>query len=237
VSTGEEYQALYEDYYASGKVDAKRAISARQSVGHIKAISQGLEVGSILDIGAGEGAVLDELSREKIGAALSAIEISGSGIEAIEKRKIPNLQGVRRFDGYKVPYDDQSFDLGLALHVLEHVEHERMFLAEAARVCRKVYVEVPLEHLGNLRRSIRISGPYGHINFYTRYSLENLIKTTGLTVDRLMVFTHDLAYEQLVSGDLKGRLKHLVRKTALRAVPDLAQRTFVYMAGVLCSRS
>lgn len=236
MSTGQEYQALYEDYYADGGVDKKRAISARQSVGHVQAITEGLRFRTILDIGAGEGSVLDELGKQHIGDELSAIEISGSGIEAIQRRNIANLKSVERFDGYKIPHPDQSFDLGLALHVLEHVEHERMFLAEAARVCKSIYVEVPLEYLDDLQRSIRISGPYGHINFYTRYSLENLLKTTGLTVDRIMVFTHDLAYEQLIAGRLKGSIKHNIRKAMLRVAPKFAQRNFVYMAGALCSK-
>ena len=84
------------------------------------------------------------------------------------------------------------------MHVVEHVEHERMFLTEARRVCKRLYVEIPLEHTRNLRRSIRLSGPYGHINFYTPPSFENLLKTSGLKVERMIVFPHDLAYEQLL---------------------------------------
>ncbi|TKB32604.1 MAG: class I SAM-dependent methyltransferase, partial [Mesorhizobium sp.] len=51
--------AIYDDYYTDGKVAVKREIASNQSVGHIEAIAQGQSFERILDIGAGEGAVLD----------------------------------------------------------------------------------------------------------------------------------------------------------------------------------
>lgn len=93
--------------------------------------------------------------------------------------EVPGLKSLDVFDGYHIPHSDKSFDLGLAIHVVEHVEHERMFLMEAARVCKQLYIEVPLEHTRNLNRAIRMSGPYGHINFYTPLTFENLLNTSG----------------------------------------------------------
>jgi SAM-dependent methyltransferase len=236
VSTSDDLQAQYEGYYADGSVDKKRAIAAKQSVGHIKALIGDRKFQSILDIGAGEGAVLQELQAQQLGDVLSAVEISGSGLDAIKRRTIANLKDVGRFDGYKIPHPDRSFDLGLAIHVLEHVEHERMFLAEAARVCKTLYVEVPLEHIGDLQRSIRNSGPFGHINFYTRHSFANLLTTTGLKIEGMTVFPHDLAYEQLGSGQMKGALKYYIRRGMLNIAPKIAMRNLVYMAGALCSK-
>lgn len=226
--------AMYDDYYADGKVSLKREITSNQTIGHILKIAGGEKFDTILDIGAGEGAVLDKLHKRNIGKTLGAVEISSSGKTAIEGRKIPNLKSVEMFDGYHIPHADKSYDLGLAIHVVEHVEHERMFLAEAARVCKKLYVEVPLENTRFMKRAIRISGQYGHINFYTPLSFENLLKTSGLKVERLMVFPHDLAYEQL-AGRAKGWLKFKVRTELLRFAPKTATRNLVYMAGALCS--
>ncbi|WP_027150997.1 class I SAM-dependent methyltransferase [Mesorhizobium sp. WSM2561] len=227
--------AMYDDYYADGKVALKREITSIQTVGHIEKIAGGQTFETILDIGAGEGAVLDKLYRGKIGKTLGAVEISTSGKDAIESRGIPNLKSVEMFDGYHIPHADKSYDLGLAIHVVEHVEHERMFLTEAARVCKKLYIEVPLEHTRFMDRAIRISGAYGHINFYTPLSLKNLLKTSGLKVERLMVFAHDLAYEQHLAGRAKGWLKYKMRTGLLRFAPKTATRNLVYMAGALCS--
>ncbi|MER9226852.1 class I SAM-dependent methyltransferase [Mesorhizobium sp. M0664] len=227
--------AMYDNYYADGKVDVKREISSKQSVSHLTAMVGAETFNRILDIGAGEGAVLDKLNKLKIGRTLGAVEISNSGLTAIKARNIPNLEHLDVFDGYHIPHPDGSFDLGLALHVLEHVEHERQFLAEAARVCKKLYVEVPLEHTRHLDRAIRISEQYGHINFYTPLLLENLLKTSGLKVERLMVFANDLAYEQLSGGRAKGWLKHKIRTGFLRFAPNTAVRNFAYIGGALCS--
>lgn len=147
--------------------------------------------------------MLDKLNRKGLGKKLGVVEISKSGVEAIKARKIAKLDSIDVFDGYHIPHPDKSFDLGLAIHVVEHVEHERMFLREAARVCKKLYIEVPLEHTRDLSKAIRMSGPYGHINFYTTQTFENLLKTSGLKVERLKVFAPDLAYEQHLAGEKK----------------------------------
>ncbi|MGX9177141.1 hypothetical protein ACWTU8_04555 [Mesorhizobium sp. BHbdii] len=82
--------AIYDDYYADGKVAAKREIASQQSVGHIEAILPGETFEKVLDIGAGEGAVLDNLNKRNLAKTLGADEISTSGIEAIKARKIPS---------------------------------------------------------------------------------------------------------------------------------------------------
>lgn len=234
MSTNSDLMTMYEDYYADGEVAEKRAIAARQSVKHIRAIAGDQKFDSVLDIGAGEGAVLSELYGSGFAKSFSAVEISASGVSAIKARGIPTLQSIDQFDGYKVPHHDKSFDLAMAIHVLEHVEHERMFLYEAKRVARKLYIEVPLELTKDLSKSIRMSGPYGHINFYTPGLFENLLKTSGFTVEKMMIFAHDMEYEQYLSGRAKGWVKYQIRQNLLRYAPSIATRNMVYMAGALC---
>jgi SAM-dependent methyltransferase len=235
MSTNDELMLLYDGYYTDGSVAAKREATSIQTFNHISQITAGKTYDRVLDIGAGEGGVLDKLSKARFGKTLSAVEISSSGIEAIRRRNIGNLTEVQSFDGYKIPHPDQSFDLGLAIHVVEHVEHERMFLREAARACNSLYVEVPLEHTRFLDRAIRVSGPHGHINFYTPGTFRNLLKTSGLEVERLMIFAHDLEFEQFMSGARKGWIKRQIRAGLLRFAPKTATRNLVYMAGALCS--
>lgn len=235
MNSADNILAIYDDYYSDGKVSTKRDIASWQSVGHIEALIQGQAFDRILDIGAGEGSVLDKLHKKGLGKSLAAVEISTSGIEAIKSRGIPNLVSLDLFDGYRIPHPDKSFDLGLAIHVVEHVEHERMFLMEAARVCKRLYIEIPLEHTRDLSKAIRMSGPYGHINFYTLQTFENLLKTSGLQVESIRAFAHDLAYEQHLAGQYKGWLKYKLRSESLRIAPRTAMRNMAYMAGALCS--
>ncbi|MBB3659772.1 SAM-dependent methyltransferase [Rhizobium sp. BK650] len=229
-----EIVEMYTDYYLNPEVNQKREIAAKQSVGHIKEVAANQKFHSVIDIGAGEGAVLAELAENDFASCLAAVELSRSGIDAIRARQIKNLSSADHFDGYTIPHPDKSFDLGLAIHVLEHVEHERMFLYEAKRISRKLYIEVPLELTRNLAKSIRQSGPYGHINFYTPGSFENILKTCGLSVERLTVFAHCLEYEQYLAGRAKGWLKYQIRRNLLSVAPTFAVRNMVYMAGALC---
>jgi hypothetical protein len=111
-----------------------------------------------------------------------------------------------------------------------------MFLKEAARVCKKLYIEVPLEHTRSLDKSIRISGPFGHINFYTNTSFDNLIHTSGLKIEKSIIFPASLERESYIANNkFIGYVKHQIRKNALKLSPRMATNTFVYMYGVICS--
>jgi hypothetical protein len=51
----------------------------------------------------------------------------------------------------------------------------------------------------------------------------------------MSVFPHDLAYEQYISGPLKGKIKYAIRVGLLKYVRPFAIKNMVYMAGALCS--
>jgi SAM-dependent methyltransferase len=233
MSQSSELHAFYENYYDDA-VGRKREITAQQTVDHIVSLNKDSPLGSILDIGAGDGAVLSELERRSLGKELHAVEISGSGIERIRQRNLKGLKSVQGFDGYTLPFPDNSFDTALLIHVLEHVEHERLLLREIRRVSRRCYIEVPLEHTMRLRRSISMSKPFGHINYYTAGTFENLLDTAGLRPVAFATFAHSREYEQHLSGPLVGALKRVVRSATLEIVPALARQMFVYLGAAIC---
>ena len=49
------------------------------------------------------------------------------------------------FDGSPIPFRDQTFNLAVLNHVVEHLESPRELIREAAQVAEKVFIEVPLE--------------------------------------------------------------------------------------------
>ena len=230
-----DLREFYEDYY-NDDVAMKRAISAEQTVDFIVALNSGSSLGSVLDVGAGDGSVLAEIERRALAETLSAVEISGSGIERIKGRNLKTLRSIQSFDGYHLPFLDNSFDTVLVAHVLEHVEHERMFLKEISRVARRCYLEVPLEHTFRLQRSIQSGKQYGHINYYTMRTFINLVETAGLVPVAARIFSSSRAYEIFLSGRPLGSLKHLIRSTALRIAPGLAPSISVYIGGLICER-
>jgi ubiquinone/menaquinone biosynthesis C-methylase UbiE len=180
-------RSFYEDYY-NDEVSRKRVIAAKQTVDHISSLCSNASLGQVLDVGAGDGAVLAEIEMRGMASELHAVEISSSGIERIRMRDLKRLKSVQEFDGYKLPFADNTFDAALAVHVLEHVEHERMFLRELSRVARRCYIEVPLEHTLRVQRSIQTSTPYGHLNFYTLETFKNLLSTVELTLLSAAIF-------------------------------------------------
>jgi ubiquinone/menaquinone biosynthesis C-methylase UbiE len=235
MSQSPELKEFYEDYYDDA-VSRKREVTARQTVDHIVSLTKGSPLGSILDIGAGDGAVLSEIDRRGLAAEMHAVEISRSGIERINKRNLRTLKSTQGFDGYKLPFPDNTFDTALLIHVLEHVEHERLLLKEISRVARRCYIEVPLEHTTRLRRSMALSKPFGHINYYTLKTFENILETSGLDPTTLATFAPSKEYETFLAGQTMGNIKHMVRSTTLGIAPSLATRMFVYLGAALCER-
>ena len=211
-------QALYDDYYEDGSVAEKRRITARQTFEHVRSLLGTSTPAKIIDIGSGDGAVLQAMADRNFAGEYYAVDISNSGVSAIRARSIVQLREAKLFDGYTIPYPDNSFDFGLAVHVLEHVEHERAFIREVTRVCRRCYIEVPLELTVRVNRAMKISGKFGHINFYTKDTFRNLLETSGVNVDRISIFPHGKEFQtHEVGGRLKGTLKYFARTSLLKA--------------------
>lgn len=230
---------LYDGYYNNDHKETlqlKRDLTALQSVKNLKKILPNLKFKNLLDIGAGDGNTLVVLAKEVIADELSAIEISKSGIEEIQKKNIKNLVKVEMFDGYDIKEPSQQYELGLVLHVLEHVEHERLFINEVTRVCKISYIEVPLENTFFIGSAVKLSPLYGHINFYNPHTLKAMMTNLNLEIIRFSVFSHSIEYEMLISGKLKGWLRFMVKKIALKLFPKYATFFFTYTGGILVTK-
>lgn len=180
-----------------------------------------------------DGTVLQELESAKIAKKISVAEISNSGINIIKKRNLNTLVDIKQFDGYSIPYSNKSFDLSISTYVLEHVEHERLFLKEMARVSDYVLISIPLENTIFIKKALKAGEKIGHINFYTIETFKNLLTTSGLEVIKIYPYTTSLEYERFVSPKYGG-VKYFLRKNSLTIAPRLAQRVFTYMGIALC---
>lgn len=223
---------MYEGYYGDSKLDEKRRITAEMSIRHVTALTGWSALGSVVDVGAGQGSFVELLSKSGLARQITALEISLTGIEAISERHLPGVE-VLKFDGYAMPGADKEFDLAVSIHVLEHVEHERAFLKEIKRIARRAIIEVPLELTINMEKKIPTSRAHGHINLYTATTFRNLLETSGLIVTQLDVHDTTLAYERHMNPRF-GPVKHLIRKAGLALTPGLAQQRFTYLATALC---
>lgn len=230
----EPYRALYQNYYGDGAVAVKRGMSARDALEHIRAVAGSRSFERVVDVGAGEGSLLQILDEAGFARELYALEISESGVKAIAARGLKSLVETRQFDGYEIPYPDKFFDLAILCHVLEHVEHERILLRELGRVARNVIIEVPIEHGLGIDRKMAISSRYGHINFYLPETLVNLLRTSGLKVVHSKVCCSSLAYEQLCAGRTRGLVKAAIRRGTLKILRRRAPWMLTYLFVAYC---
>lgn len=222
---------MYKNYYSDGSVDEKRDLAAIDSVDHIQAVSD-MKLGRLVDVGAGNGSVIKELFRRDLASEICALEISQSGVDRIKQQGGSSLKEVQSFDGYRIPYPDKSFDTAICIHVLEHVEHERMLLREIGRVAKDIFLEIPLE--GGFRGKINYK--YGHINYYTPLSFRALIESSGLEICASKVVTSSSDYEQYLYGRKKGAIRHAMRNLLLRVLGSKASQLATYLNVVHCRR-
>jgi len=175
-------KTAYDEFYEKHD-EAWRMLGAKYKAQHIIDVCRGTEFKKVLEVGAGDGSILTYLAEQNFAPEFHAVEISESGVEYIKRREIKNLKGVSIFDGYHLPFEDNSFDLIILSHVLEHVEHERLLLREIKRVARHAVIEVPLDYRIGVDKRIKHFLAYGHINIYTPTSLRYLLQTEGFEVE------------------------------------------------------
>ena len=94
----------------------------------------------VLDLGCGDGALLDLLTRQK-GCTGYGIEIDDANVLACVQRGINVLQ-LNLHQGLKA-FQDQSFDVVLQIDTLPHLRNAEVMLRETARVGRAGIVAFP----------------------------------------------------------------------------------------------
>lgn len=227
----EDLRANYENYYDAGETEWRR-LGAIDKVANIVSLCGRLPKRSVLEIGAGEGSILQKLSDIGFGERLYGIEISPSGVAAIREKHIARLVECNLFDGYHVPYAEHSFDVALMSHVLEHVEHPRQLLYEAARVATYIFVEVPLED------TLRLSSDFlpdrvGHINFYSPTTIRRLVQSSHLRILAQRINNPSRA-TYLYQKGRKGLVDYYLKEMLIHLAPRFATRLFVYHCALLC---
>ena len=231
IAISDRFKANYEDYYEQGDSEW-RWLGALDKARNIVSLCSALPHSSILEIGAGEGSILKRLSDMDFGERLYALEISPTGVEAINRRGIPRLAECLLFDGYTIPYGDHKFDLVIVSHVIEHVEYPRRLIYEAARVADHVFIEVPLEDTLRLKPDF-VADKVGHINFYSARTIRRLMQTCGLEVLQQTVTNPSKAVHTYRKGK-KGLFNYFIREGFLRILPSLASRVLVYHSSLVC---
>lgn len=133
----------------------------------------------VLEVGCGEGGQLRKIADRAPDAGLFGFDLPSEDL-AERWEGLDAAMATGRAEA--LPYPDRSFDLVLALEVLEHVPDPRAVLAEIARVGRgTVVLSVPWEpvwRIGNLARGryVRdLGNTPGHIQHFGRRRFLRLV--------------------------------------------------------------
>lgn len=208
-------QHLQEHYEEVFSEDAEffYELGSHQKVQNILDISDGKEFHTAVEIGPGNGYILQGLSKTEFAKTYSAAEISSTAIEAIKKKKIAKLDDIQQFNGGLLPFPDKSFDVAICSHVVEHVEHPRILLKELQRIAHHQIIEIPIDFGLHVDKLYDHYLSYGHINIYTPPLFDFLLKSTGLTIERSFSRMYsDKVFEHIHAKSKTALWKALIKK-------------------------
>jgi len=221
-----------------------RALGAIGKAGHVLALCAraNLRAGghpiNTLEIGCGDGALLCELHTRGFGGRLAGVEITQAAVDIARERA--QIDSVELYDGSRLPAADGAYELGILSHVLEHVPDPAALLAEAARVCGAVVMEVPLEANLSARRTSKRehATEVGHLQRLDRAGAREIVARAGLRVageleDPLGRSVH-VFFASTPLARARGTTKWMLRSTLHRLAPGLARRLFTVHYACLC---
>jgi SAM-dependent methyltransferase len=239
---------FYEESYSSDPASAPlygrwRALGAVGKADHALALAAraGISPRSTLDVGCGDGALLCELRRRGFGGRLSGVEITDAAVALARERA--EIDAVARFDGVSLAEGDAAYDLGILSHVLEHVGDPSALLAEVARVCRTVIVEVPLEANLSARRSAKRehAADVGHLQRFDRAAARAIVERAGLEIACELEDALPLSVQTFFAASPATRagatVKWALRSSLHRLAPGPARRLFTVHYACLCRRA
>lgn len=243
----EEVKTAYDDFYATNDV-AWRMLGAKYKAQNIVDVCKGINPKKVLEVGAGDGSILHFLNEWNFAEELNALEIAQSGVDKINERKLSKLKEAQTFDGYQIPYADDSFDLIILAHVLEHVEHERILIRELKRVAKHIVIEVPKDYRFGVDKRMKHFLDYGHINMYTPTSLRFLLKSEGLELvaDKISMTKPEVNYfnefinkkaNKSIGKQLKIQLEYRIKRLLGNVLGQNKKEQFANAYTVLTKRS
>jgi len=145
----------------------------------IVGIVKTLDIQTILDAGCGEGLIMKKIYSKTSDFKIDGLDISSQSIDMAKKL----LPGHNFFVGNigKMPFADNSYDLIMALEVLEHLLEPPLALKEIKRIAKKYcLISVPWEPYFSLANFLsgkniaRLGADSEHVNFWSRKKIINL---------------------------------------------------------------
>jgi SAM-dependent methyltransferase len=189
----------------------------------------------LLEIGCATGELIATFPAQPGGQRVG-VDISAANVAAAASR----FPHVRFINGDFRSLDDQDFDVVILSDVLEHVEDDASFLADAARSGKMVLVNLPLEdNWLNVGRAYGPNDVSGHLRKYNIQQGMDLFTRAGLRVlSQHRVWIHETDVElkrrelrrrHFGSAFAGSRLVRLAKEGVMgtgRLIPALGRRLF-----------
>ena len=157
-------------------------------------LAESVEPSSIIEVGCGEGYVLDLLASSVMGTTLMGIELSGPAVAAARER-LADRAKIEQRDARDMADVGTEFDLVVMVEVLEHIPQPETMLPLLSELSSAyVLLSVPWEPwfrgLNLLRgRHIRdLGNDPEHVNHWSRAGFLDFIAETFDVVDQGSVF-------------------------------------------------
>lgn len=138
---------------------------------------------SVLEVGCGEGYMLDAIAKAGLGAELVGVELSAQAV-AEAKARLGDRARIERGDARELGKDGRRFDVVLMLEVLEHLDDPAALLPVLAALCRHaVVLSVPWEpwfralNLLRGRHLARLGNHPEHLQQFGRSAFIELVRT------------------------------------------------------------
>ena len=189
------YGLLYRTEATHWWYRVRRTIVTSIVAKHVKKASRPLR---ILDVGCGTGALLSELQ------TFGTVDGLDKSADAVAYCATRGLAAVVVGDAERLPYQDETFDVVIALDVLEHLPDDSIGSRELARVLKKggiAIVAVPaFQFLWGITDTVS--------HHYRRYRLKEItrvVQDAGLVVTRSTYFNTFL-FPAIAAVRLSARL-------------------------------
>lgn len=140
-----------------------------------------IEVKKILDLGCGEGFVINKLLESYPNIEITGLDLNAKALD-LAQRLNPGIEFIRE-DIYTFPCEKKIFDLVMAIEVLEHMKKPEEVLNKISKLTRK-YALLSIPHepffkISNFIRGkniLRFGNDPEHINNWTKEQFLKLLK-------------------------------------------------------------
>ena len=176
-------RALYEaDYHKS--YNRRRDAKIVTGLIRLSAITKYIESDEVklLDVGCSMGATL--AAAERLGWQATGVDVSQTAVDAGRRIGLD----CHTINDYRLPFDDECFDVVTSWHVIEHVADVRQTLTEWMRVVKPggiLVLETPDSQCWKARRQgarYRKFWPKEHLYTFTRSNMCSLLEQVGFEV-------------------------------------------------------